>query len=131
MRYLGTVNMKAYGLLALHPVRSVAKRVRISPIRLVVNEDPLVLSGPVAQAVVEEGKRVGILAVTVRHWLLALLTTTIKVRVEEPMASEYANHASHCHGGHPPIIVGRWICKPAVEHVLVEVICHCWICLAF
>jgi len=108
---------------------SVAERVLICPIGLIVDQTPTVLRAHVAKSMVVVWQRIGILSVAIRHWLFRLLTTTIKVRIEKPMARQDSNHQTHSHGRHPPIIVGRRVSKPSVEHLLVEEIRDCGICL--
>jgi len=115
--------------MGLFSIRPIAKRMLVSPIWLVVNERKLVLGHDIAQSVVKVWQGVRPLTMTVRHRFLVLLTSTIDIRVEKPVPCEDPNHATHGHGGHPPIIVGRRISKPRVQHILKVVIGDSWICL--
>mmetsp|Transcript_101157 Transcript_101157/g.257307 ORF Transcript_101157/g.257307 Transcript_101157/m.257307 type:complete len:226 (+) Transcript_101157:72-749(+) len=103
-------------------VGAVADGVEVRPIRLIVDHAPPVLGRQVPHPVVEVGQGVGPLPVAVGHRLAVLLLPPVQIRVEEPMASQDADHQAHGNGGDPPIVVGRHVGGPVVDPLLEEVI---------
>jgi len=106
---------------------AVAERMDVRPIWLVVYHAPLVLSHTVPHSVIEIWKSIGVLAVAVLHRLLALLTTTIEIWVEEPMPRKNPNHRSHGRCSDPPIVVRRRVAKPSMHHLFIVVVGNDWV----
>ena len=105
---------------ALLSVWAVAQRVVISPVRLVVNHAGLVLAAHVAEAVVEEGKRVRPLPVAVRQRLALLLVAEHDIRVEEEIAGQDANTGSEGCNADEPVVVRRRVGEECAEVILKE-----------
>ncbi len=110
-------------------VRAVAERVVVDPIGFVIDEGPAILGTDVAQSVIVERKRPLPLSMTIGKGLFVFLLAAVDIGVEEPVARGEPNHETHCHGGHPPVVVRGDIADERVQHVLIEVVRNCGICL--